>query len=116
MDFRRSDFSIPGAYIPGAEVFPDFQGVTEPRFDSERELDEFLSQMLNGEQGFACEPALATFLSKGTTAWLQLMRRSRYAALTRPYGSSCMQPNPPAQYILLKCGLKSLKRSNHDRR
>ena len=66
-DYRRSDLSVSRAYIPSAEVFPDFDGVTELWFDSERELDEFLSQMLNGEQGFRLREDSSRFLAKETT-------------------------------------------------
>jgi hypothetical protein len=115
-DYRRSYLSVSSAYIPGTEVFPDFDVVIELWFDSERELDEVLSQSLNGEQGLRLREDSSRFLDRDPLACLQLMRRSRYVSLTKPKGSSCIAAIPPAQYIFHNCGLESLTESNHDRR
>jgi hypothetical protein len=66
-DYRRNYLDRAAAHVPATEAWPDFDVITELRFDSASDLETFLVRMREGEEGRQLRADSARFLRAGTT-------------------------------------------------
>jgi hypothetical protein len=69
---RRNYLDHAKGQVPGSEVWPDFDVVTELWFDSTSELEAFVTRMRDGEEGRRLRRDSSRFLREGTTRMFEV--------------------------------------------